>query len=106
MKSASAMSMLIRAKKKKMMEDPDVVSLSGIPEDATDLMIKKQHTETDDLDENIPKVHSEMNEASAAEEHAEEKLQDNHLDKEDMHDENSDDGQMKRKARIAKMMSK
>lgn len=60
MMSASAMSAQIRAKKKKMEEDESgAVKLSGIPEDATDIDIIKQHEATDDLNENTPKDPSE-----------------------------------------------
>ena len=55
MLSPSAMSALIRAKKKKMEEDPEVVKLSGIPMDATDIYAAEQREAEDGLDENEPK---------------------------------------------------
>ena len=45
MLSASEISAMIRAKKKKMEQEDGMVSLSGIPEDATDIMINKNHEE-------------------------------------------------------------
>ncbi len=63
MKSASALSKEIRAKKKQM-KDPsasDAVDLSGIPMDATDEEIMHQESLTSDLglDSNEPKEHDE-----------------------------------------------
>lgn len=55
MLSASAMSAKIRAKKKAMEDESGAVKLSGIPEDATDIEILKQHEATDELNENHPK---------------------------------------------------
>lgn len=85
MKPMTEMLLRIREKKKKMKEDPDVVDLSGIPEDATDLYIEKQNEATDELNENIPITRSEGNDLSPEEEMDEEKM-------------------MKRKMRIAKMI--
>ena len=53
MPSASAISAMIRAKKKRMEEEhSDAVKLSGIPEDATDILTVKQHEMTDAMNEN------------------------------------------------------
>lgn len=58
--SASAMSAQIRAKKKKMEEDESgAVKLSGIPEDANDILINENHIEGEKLSENVPMEHSE-----------------------------------------------
>lgn len=57
--SASQMSAMIRAKKKKMEDDPDVVKLSGHHMDATDIDIMKLEEATDSLDENHPKERDE-----------------------------------------------
>ncbi len=63
MMTASAMSAMIRAKKKKMEEDhSDAVKLSGIPMDATDIDIIKNQEEGEKLSENIPMDSSEDNE--------------------------------------------
>ncbi len=60
MMSASAMSAMIRAKKKKMEEEESgAVKLSGIPEDATDIMILKNKEAGEALSENMPKEHSD-----------------------------------------------
>ena len=77
MLSASAMSAMIRAKKKKMEEDhSDAVKLSGIPMDAQEIEILKQHETTDAMDENHPKEHSDGESLSpAAESDDEEKEQ-------------------------------
>lgn len=62
MMSASAMSAMIRAKKKKMMEDhSDAVKLSGIPEDATDELVNENKIEGEKLSENHPSDKEEMN---------------------------------------------
>ena len=58
--SASALSAAIRAKKKKMeMEESGAVKLSGIPEDATDIDILKQHEIAEPNDDNMPKERDE-----------------------------------------------
>ena len=55
MLSASEISAMIRAKKKKMEEEhSDAVKLSGIPEDATDIDINKLHEPGEMLNENMP----------------------------------------------------
>lgn len=60
MMSASSMSAMIRAKKKKMMEtESGTVKLSGIPEDATDIMTIKNHEAGEMLSENTPKESDE-----------------------------------------------
>lgn len=76
MMTATEMSAKIRAKKKKMEDEAGAVKLSGIPEDATDIMRMKQIQETDDLNENHPKdfdedpsVNAERAEEMAAEPH-------------------------------------
>lgn len=63
MKSATAMSLEIRRRKKdaNKPETDDAVDLSGIPDDATDQLKRKQNSLTDDLgmDTNKPKDHEE-----------------------------------------------
>lgn len=59
MMSASAMSAMIRAKKKKMEEESGAVKLSGIPEDAIDILVNKNKEEGEELSENIPMEHSD-----------------------------------------------
>lgn len=74
MKSASDLSAQIRAKKKKMQEDPDVIDSGGSPSmDAQDLGIAKRQEATDSLDENMPAPHSDQNDQSPAAEMDEEK---------------------------------
>ncbi len=74
MKSSKQMSELIRAKKKKMMEDPDVIDTGGSPkEDLQDLEITRLQEATDELDENKPEEHSEGHDTSPKEEMDEEK---------------------------------
>lgn len=68
MMNATQMSAAIRAKKKKMEAEKEAVKLSGIPEDATEIDINKQHEATDRMDENEPKDHDE--EPSLDEQHA------------------------------------
>lgn len=63
---ASTISKAIRMKKKKFTEDKDVVSLSGIPKDATDLEIDKDHEATDHLNMNEPKEHDDGSDESPA----------------------------------------
>lgn len=90
MKSASELSAMIRARKKKLADDPetdDAVDLSGIPADATDLEIEKQEEATEAMDENEPHMLADGGEISPAEEMDEEKEKAN-----------------KRKARLASMM--
>ena len=66
MMTASQMSAAIRAKKKAMEEEKSgAVKLSGIPEDATDIDILKQHEATDAMNENMPKDHDEEPELGA-----------------------------------------
>lgn len=63
--SAGAMSAMIRAKKKKMAEDhSDAVKLSGIPEDATDIMTIKGHEATDAMNMHDPMDRNEDPELS------------------------------------------
>lgn len=57
--SASAMSAMIRAKKKKMMEEDSAMTESGIPMDAQDIAINKNHEYGEHLSENKPKDHEE-----------------------------------------------
>lgn len=54
MSSASAISAAIRAKKKKMEEESGAVKLSGIPEDATDILVNKNKEYGEALSENEP----------------------------------------------------
>lgn len=73
MMSASQMSAMIRAKKKKMEEDPDVVDESGHHMDGQDVFATKQREATDALDENMPMAHSDGMDTSPMEEMDEEK---------------------------------
>ncbi len=59
MMSASAMSAMIRAKKKKMEEESGAVKLSGIPEDAIDVLNIKNKEEGEMLSENHPMEHGD-----------------------------------------------
>ena len=60
MMSASAIAAAIKAKKKKMEEDESgAVKLSGIPEDAQDILVNKNHEEGERLSENNPPEHDE-----------------------------------------------
>lgn len=106
MKSASAMSAMIRAKKKKMEEeDSDAVKLSGIPEDATDLLILKnkepgerlsEHTMPDrDEDPTLEELEAK---SKAMQPHEEEAP--------DSHEPYGPDGMKVRKDKIRKMMGR
>lgn len=68
MKSASQMSLEIRRKKKEANkpETDDAVDLSGIPDDATDQLLRKQESLTTDLglDHNKPKPEEAVNHQS------------------------------------------
>jgi len=67
MKSPSRMSQMIREKKKKMQENPDVIDSGDSPSmDAGDEMVMHQNEVTDDLDENKPEEHSEEADAESA----------------------------------------
>lgn len=59
MMSASAMSAMIRAKKKKMEEDSGAVKLSGHHMDATDILVIKNKEAGEALSQNKPKEHSD-----------------------------------------------
>lgn len=90
MMSPKSMSEMIRARKKKLADDPEkdnAVDLSGIPADATDLEIDKMHEATEAMDENNPEAMADGGEVSPAEEMDEETEKAN-----------------KRKARLASMM--
>lgn len=102
MMSASSMSAMIRAKKKKMMEDESgAIKLSGIPEDAIDEMIIKNKEEGERLSTNTPKDHDE--DPMLAHEVAEDS-------KDDMHEmmepnpELMDEEKAKKNAKIKAMM--
>lgn len=73
MMSASAMSALIRAKKKKMMEDSGAMTESGIPMDAQDIYNEKNKEPGEVLSENIPAPHSDGQDLSPEAEMSEEK---------------------------------
>jgi outer membrane scaffolding protein for murein synthesis (MipA/OmpV family) len=97
MKSASQMSQLIRAKKKKMMEDPDVIDSGGSPsKDLQDEVIDERDDMTKELglDHNDPKDLFEKD-----------NLQ--HMDDRQSNDDAGiEEKMLKRKARIKAMMSK
>lgn len=79
MKSPKQMSSLIRAKKKKMEEDPDVIDSGNSPSmDLQDVDLAKRMSETDELDENHPKHEEEESETHESEEH--EAMQESHED--------------------------
>lgn len=74
MKSASEMSAMIRAKKKKMKEDPDVIDSGGSPSmDLQDLDIARREEATDALNQNKPTPHSDGENLSPEEDMDEEK---------------------------------
>jgi len=73
MKSPSHLSSLIRAKKRKMKEDPDVIDSGGSPrEDLQDLDIERQNESSMAMDHNDPKEHDEGQDLSNASESREE----------------------------------
>lgn len=103
MMTASQISAQIRAKKKEMEKDhSDAVKLSGIPMDATDMEVIKNHEEGERLSENHPKDHSDEPELSSdvsadgADDAHEEMAPDPKLD----------DEKMKRMAKIKSMMGR
>lgn len=100
------MSELIRAKKRKMQEDPDVIDAGGSPkEDLQDLEIDRQNHSTEAMDSNDPKEHDEGHDMSNASESKEEEMeQKNHQG--DNANERDDEKELLRKVRIKKMMSK
>jgi hypothetical protein len=106
MKSASHMSSLIRAKKKKMQEDPDVIDISGSPkEDLQDLDIERQNETAEQNDENTPKERSEgLDLSNASEDKMEEVEQKNHKDENANHMDN--EKELLRHARLRKSMRK
>lgn len=74
MMSAAAMSAMIRAKKKTMEEDESgAVKLSGIPEDATDILVNKNKEYGEMLSENVPMEHSNGEDLTPSAEEEEEK---------------------------------
>lgn len=101
------MSSLIRAKKRKMKEDPDVIDSGGSPEcDLQDLDIERQNETTKDLDKNHPMEHSSgeylSNSAESTEEQHEQKTH-----KGENANERDDEKELLRhvrKSRIKKMM--
>ncbi len=109
MKSTKQMSSLIRAKKRKMQEDPDVIDNGGSPkEDLQDLELDRQNHSTEALDKNTPKEHDEGNDKSNADESSEEtRSQDNHKDDNANHQDNEKELLRNvRKGRIKKMMGR
>lgn len=99
MKSASQMSQLIRASKKLKEKDEDMLPEIGMGSmDLQDASIAKSEEATDDMDENHPMSESELAKMNPAEEE---------MSKSDSEHKAVDDEQlMKRKMRIAAMMSK
>ena len=106
--SASSISAAIRAKKKKMEEEhSDAVKLSGIPEDATDIMTLKQHEATDGLNENHPMDRDE--DPSLGAEHSDEVAAEPHdeMSPDPKQINQPEDGEREeRHAKLRKMMSK
>lgn len=112
MKSATQMSMEIRKKKKAMQDQHDVVDLSGIPEDKTDLDIAEQEELTTELgmDTNKPKEHNTdpySHQALMKDSHdaAHEAKAPDLMPNEAEHAE-VDSAASKRKARLSKMMGR
>lgn len=110
MKSAAAMSMEIRRKKKAMQADRDVVDLGGSPSmDAQDIYNDRKDQATAALDENEPKMHSDGEDLSNAAESAQEAETTNETHSDDRQS-NEDAGikekMLKRKARLRSMMMK
>lgn len=110
MRDPKKMSELIRAKKKKMMQDPDVIDSGDSPsEDLQDLEIARQNETTMALDKNTPKEHSEGHDESNATESAEEAKEQKNHDGENA-SERDDEAEIlrhvKRKSRIKSYMSK
>lgn len=102
MMSAAAMSAIIRLKKKKMEEEhSDAVKLSGIPEDAQDIMVIKNKEPGEMLSENEPKEHDEM--PTLASEMADEKAMQPHEEKAPGDEE---DELLQRHMRMRSMMSR
>lgn len=79
MMSASAISAEIRAKKKSMEEEDGMVKLSGIPEDATDIMVNENHIEGEKLSENHPSEESEAAEGMEPESELNEESKARHM---------------------------
>ncbi len=106
MKSTKQLSSLIRAKKAKMKEDPDVIDSGGSPkEDLQDLEIARQDETTEALDHNDPKERSEGHDMSnAAESREEEQSQSNHKD--ERADKRDDEKELLRKVRARKVISR
>lgn len=102
MKSASQMSLEIRRKKKAMQDNPSVVDLSGIPMDKTDEDIMEQDSMTAmlGLDHNTPKMRDEEPSEKSDE------MADEHDEAPEKAAPGMDEAALKRKARLAKMMSR
>lgn len=100
MLTASEISAMIRSKKKKLEGEDEAVKLSGIPEDATDIAINKNHEYGEMLSENFPKDRDE--EPTPMHEEAQEKIMDPH---EEMAPDPMEDEVIKlRKARLLKAL--
>lgn len=113
MKSASQMSMLIRAKKKLMQEDPDVIDSGGSPKvDLQDLEIQRLQQATEDLHTNMPKEHMGKEKdvdprmEDAEEEHEQPMHMDDKLTENSPNPEEIPEHIKKRKARLAMIMSR
>lgn len=106
MRSAAHMSQLIRAKKKKMQEDPDVIDAGGSPkEDLQDLEIERQNETSAQTDHNTPEERSEgLDLSNKAEDADEMKEQSNHKDENANH--RDDEKELLRHARLRKSMRK
>jgi len=103
MRDSKKMSELIRLKKKKMMEDPDIIDDGGSPrEDLQDLEISRQNESTEALDDNNSKERDEGRDQSNAAESKQEEQHSNHLN------QNSEDKELSkedlRKGRLKKRM--
>lgn len=108
MKSASKMSLLIREKKKAMAMNPDVIDSGGSPsQDLQDQEIERLKQATDELNDNNPMSHSEVNDLdghglSPAEEMRKEMVS----QPERPGDVDEKEALVKRQMRIAKMMGR
>lgn len=104
--NASEMSKMIRAKKKKLMEDQEAIDMSNKHMDGTDIYVEKMKEEGEMLNENHPKLesHDDVNpESEMNEEHDEQSSsEDSTMSKEN----ELKNLRMKRMSRAKSIMSK
>lgn len=110
MKSASQMSMEIRAKKKKMMEDRGVIDSGGSPSmdlQDEDIMERESMTKDLGLDHNDPMHTPDDPDEMPMAEHREELEKPNHQGEHQTTDDAGiEEKMLKRKARVMKMMGR